>query len=101
MRKVTKRWTMKDGTKIRICDMSNSHLLNTIRMLERLELAASWAEVSSLAHYLGNNPPDGAAMAAEQEVAELADNASPAKFWPIYDDLVLEAERRELLEEGK
>lgn len=34
-RKVTRLWTMRDGTQIRICDMTTTHLRNCLRMLER------------------------------------------------------------------
>jgi len=34
-RKRTKIWTTRDGQKIRVCDMDDGHLQNTINFLER------------------------------------------------------------------
>jgi len=34
-RKQTAKWTMRNGYKIRLCDMANSHLENCIRLVER------------------------------------------------------------------
>ena len=31
----TKTWTTKDGSKIRICDMDDEHLYNTITLLNK------------------------------------------------------------------
>ena len=85
-RKVTKLWTKKDGTKIRICDMSNSHIVNTLRMLERQ------AEGDRDMPYPRFNG-DMAQMYAEEEWADLQ-SQPVSHFYPIYDDLLAELARR-------
>ena len=47
-RKQTKIWTTKYGRKIRICDMTDLHLLNTIRSVVRngvVYLCSLWSEL--------------------------------------------------------
>ena len=34
MKKTIKQWTMKGGEKIRVCDMTDEHLMNTIKFIE-------------------------------------------------------------------
>lgn len=34
-KKRTDIWTCQDGTKVRICDMETSHIINSLRMMNR------------------------------------------------------------------
>ena len=96
MRKVTKKWITQDGRKIRICDMTDSHLVNTIRFLR------GRAEVKRLAYSLHAPPFNEDTMAgfqAEQALDQMAGQTTDelaAEFWPIFDDLMTEAFRRNL-----
>lgn len=96
MRKQTKLWTTRDGRRIRICDMDDSHLKNTIAMLERgskvswedqlYEAACmmSWFSGDSMASYYADQGFDNASQ------------QSPDDFLPdIYYNLCDDRQRRQ------
>jgi hypothetical protein len=83
----TKCWETKDGVILRIRDMRDSHLFNTIAMLEREH-----------ARLLNDAPfPDFqgemAQYYAEQEWERMM-SSGPESIFPVYCDLVAEAKRR-------
>jgi hypothetical protein len=95
MRKQTKIWTTKDGTRIRICDMTDSHLLNTIALLKRI---AKQGRREILFHY-PDFQGEMAQFYAEQSWEGVA-STHPDDFayeeYPILEPLEMDAERRGL-----
>lgn len=85
----TKLWTTKNGSKIRIKDMTDEHLVNTIRMLERKNEADK--QNVPYPSFQG----EMAQMYAESEFDALVDR-EPGDLWPIYDDMIEEAIKRKL-----
>ena len=98
MAKVVAKWWMpRNGQPIRIMDMDDQHLLNTIRfLLRRAEREMVRLEISALSY--AADAPDGAALCVEQGLGELEemDAGDWAMRSPTFREMVREAERRGL-----
>ena len=99
-------WTTRDGEVIPISDMSDQHIINTMRMLRRRAndrdvLQQLEDSALSMLEYAAS-APDGASMAAEGEAAGLlaALSGEPDKrcevLWEEWPDLAREASLRGL-----
>lgn len=92
MRKVTKHWQTRDGGKIRICDMSDKHLLNAMNCIDRAHDRAIQAAETVSAIL---DPDSEASFIVDQQIAGM-EAEDPADHFPILDDLRREASRRGL-----
>jgi hypothetical protein len=94
-RKQTKLWTCKDGTRIRICDMTDSHLLNTIAYLERYTVKKQTCLVLAPNPFCGDIAES---MFDNEQGAVLEEGLEPSDVCASYDNLVAERERRNLIQ---
>ncbi len=98
MKKQTKMWTMSTGKKIRICDMTDSHLLNTIKLLERTTERANARALSSAYNAFGMFNGHLAQWTIEDTIDTLENHPpEPHEVYPIYENLCEEASRRGIL----
>ena len=97
MRKCTKLWTMKDGNKIRICDMGDSHLANTIKMIERMAEHKTQNAITLGYRVLCMMQGEMAQYHIEGELRHLEDyGIDPSEMSPLYGDLLGDQTRREI-----
>ena len=95
MRKQTKLWTTRDGRRIRICDMSDEHLLNVVKLLQRF---AEATRITTVNLYVNTPGPQGdmAQYLFEQEFDAVLDSTYEDYLPEIFDNIELEVKRRGL-----
>jgi hypothetical protein len=92
-----KIWICKDGHRVRIRDMENSHLINTIRMLRRKATKVCNAELQAAYSISCMLQGEMASWECERAIDRMESDPSGEQFLPpIYDDLCDEADRRGL-----
>ena len=93
MKKQTARWKQKDGTTIRICDMTDRHLINAITLIEKA------TQQHDHVFAMTPNPFHGDIAfnlmeQAQDNILEGTDETDPADLYPIYNKLLAESNRR-------
>ncbi len=94
-RKQTKKWTQRSGEKIRICDMGDDHLINTLNLLKR-NAVRKQQETENF--YVSCSMPQGemAMDAFDSEFDQVLDSHWTDYAGELFGELLLEAERRDL-----
>ena len=94
-RKQTTMWKTRDGHKLRICDMKDSHLLNSIILLYRFTLA-KMRETKKF--YMSTPGPtaDMAQMAFENEFDMVMESTWEDYVLDKFNNLIKEANRRSM-----
>ena len=87
MRKQTAIWKTRDGKEIRVCDMTDSHLKNTIAFLERMVHSQEWEVAYALESMFEKAQDDDLIVQVESPYHECS-------MPPIYEKMLLEEERR-------
>jgi len=95
MRKQTKLWTTRDGTKIRICDMSNIHLKNAMLMLQRTAELTFQTNLDAAYSFASGCRGDMASYCAEQAADEIGHEDWRSYVTDIYWAMQKDMERRE------
>jgi len=95
MKKQTKLWTTKDGRRIRICDMSDDHLDNTIKLLDRMAKAAESQTIVKGFKMLNILHGEMAIDSVEREIDRVMEyGIDPCEISPLYENLTMEQLRR-------
>ena len=93
-----KIWTTKEGRNIKIRDMSDQHLINTINMLRRFAKHVESEALSAAYSLEATLTGEMALDAIDSEIRRLEnDEIDPGELNPKYNYLVKEATKRNII----
>lgn len=97
LKPITTVWTCRDGRKVRVCDMTDAHLVNTIRLCDRTARADRDQELRYAYAAESMMRGDGALQAIDAEQRALEADPEGRDLLPdVYYEMTEEAERRGL-----
>ena len=99
---MNKTWKTKDGTDILIKDMTDRHLLNSIKFLEKYERHVRWSLVKQIDFLLGGTKGEVAQDMMNDHIDDLTMDHEDSsdlfeEYCPAYYDLLEEAKSRGLV----
>lgn len=71
-------WVTKDGKRVKVTEMTDSHLRNTLAFMER-KVESLWEEYDAAANYPGQG--EMACYYADCAADEALDHVNDAKYW--------------------
>lgn len=92
-------WVTKDGERIPVREMNDSHLVNTIQYLRRIAQIQLIESTLAIGQYLSDDPPDGAwlaVIAAEHDLNDMNADEFALEAYPTFAAMLKEAEQRGL-----
>lgn len=90
-------WVTREGERIPVRKMTDSHLINAIRYLRRTAEVQQMEATLAIGQYLDDDPPDGAwmaATAAERDLESMDTDEFAAANVPTFEAMLAEAEKR-------
>ena len=95
IRKQTRLWITRTGERVRVCDMSDDHLNNAIKMLERYAKVFRTQQLAEGYEILNFLHGEYAIQTLEDDLRRIEEAAIEELVPDIYESLLLEKERRE------
>lgn len=90
-------WTTRDGRQVTLDQMSDRHLFNTIKWIEKIFKDAAYRKALALEGISGSIHGEMASLYHDQQISALLAVGHPSEVCSVYYPMIKEGKRRGLL----